>query len=111
MVAKRKRKPGKVKAKVRAIKEKIYCACKVNPLALGLAFGTIGIIYMLLLSLWANYVGGGGEWVRVISDLYWGYNLSLKGTLIGAGWAFTDCLVIGVIIGVLYNWFAKLSKK
>jgi len=95
---------------LKKLKDKIYCECKVRPLALGLTFGILCAFAMIFLTLWAKYTGGGTQWVSLIANVYWGYDMSIKGTLIGSAWAFGDGLFGGVIIGLLYNGISKLVK-
>jgi len=106
-----KKKVGKVRATTKKLKEKLYHHCQIQPLAMGLTLGFIGIFYIVFLSLWVNTVGMGAEWIKLTADIYWGYAATLKGTIIGAAWCFTDCFALGVVIGYLYNWLTRAVRK
>jgi len=106
-----KKKVGKVRKTAKQLKEKLYCNCRIQPLALGLTFGLIGIFYIVCISLMANTVGMGTEWVKLTADIYYGYATTLSGTIIGMAWCFTDCFVLGIVIGYVYNWLVRKLRK
>jgi hypothetical protein len=81
---------------------------KLQPLALGVAFGVLWAAYVFFAGIFAMYDWG----VAVVSALgtfYIGYGPSILGAIIGAIWAFVDGLVAGAIIAWIYNLVAKVT--
>ncbi|QPC42682.1 bacteriophage holin [Kaustia mangrovi] len=79
---------------------------KLQPLALGAAFGILGAIYMFFLGITAMF-GWGTPIVEAIASFYIGYGASLGGAIIGAVWAFVDCFIAGFLTAWLYNRFVR----
>jgi hypothetical protein len=80
----------------------------VNPRALGLAAGTLWGTVVLLLALLSR-TGWGEQWRVLLGDAYIGYDETITGSLIGAGWGFVDGAIAGVALGWLYNRFDDRS--
>lgn len=80
---------------------------RINPIALGLAFGVAWGLSILIVGLAASYSMYGKEFVVAMGTLYVGYEPSVAGALIGALIGFIDAFVGGFIIGWLYNCFAN----
>jgi hypothetical protein len=79
---------------------------KLQPLALGVAFGVLWAFYVFFAGLFAMY-GWGATMVAALGSFYLGYGASFLGALIGALWAFVDGFVGGFIIAWIYNKVAK----
>ena len=79
--------------------------CRVNPCALGLAFGVLWGISILLLGLAATYYAYGHDFVTSMGNLYPGYTPSVSGSFLGAIIGFIDAFVMAFIIAWLYNKF------
>jgi hypothetical protein len=67
----------------------------------GLALGLTKGIGMLALGVLATYFGWGVEVVYLLGTVYSGYEPTLLGSFMGAGWAVAD----GFICGALFAWF------
>lgn len=80
--------------------------CKINPVALGLAFGVLWGVLILLLGLVASYYAYGHDFVITMGNLYPGYTPSVKGSIFGAIIAFIDAFIMGFLIAWLYNKFS-----
>lgn len=79
--------------------------CKLSPTALGLAFGVLWGVSILILGLASTYYAYGHDFVLSMGNLYPGYTPSVKGSLLGALIAFVDAFVMGFLFGWLYNKF------
>ena len=79
---------------------------KCQPLALGVAIGVLWAFYVAGLAIVAMF-GWGTDLVAPLASLYIGFSASIIGAIIGAGWAFFDGLVAGVVIAVIYNAVAR----
>lgn len=75
---------------------------RLQPLALGVAFGVLWALYVGFLGLIAMF-GWGTGMVAALASLYLGYGPSIPGALIGALWAFLDGMVAGIVIAWVYN--------
>ncbi|MDE2001266.1 MAG: bacteriophage holin [Patescibacteria group bacterium] len=81
---------------------------KCQPVALGVAIGSLWALYVFLLVPAALWFGGwGAGLVAPLASLYLGYGLSLGGAVIGALWAFGDGFLAGVVIAWIYNKMAR----
>ncbi|KTD42072.1 bacteriophage holin [Legionella parisiensis] len=80
--------------------------CKLSPLGLGLAFGVLWGISILILGLLAYYYTYGHGFVLAVGSLYPGYEPSIKGSLLGAVIGFIDAFITGFLIAWLYNLFS-----
>ena len=74
--------------------------------ALGLTFGVLwgGAVF---LATWVVLVRGGGEHLRLIRQIYLGYEVSALGSLIGLVWGFVDGFIGGWLVAWLYNKLAS----
>src|SRR3990167_5909931 len=83
-------------------KGKCMCLCAVS---LGLAFGVVSAIFMLLLA-WAGWLWGyGAVFIDQYSVIYYGYAASFVGGIVGAVWG----LIGGFIFGFLSGWLDRKS--
>ena len=80
---------------------------KLDAKALGLAFGIIWGIALIIIGLTAMQFNYGTSFVNALGSLYIGYKATLLGCLIGAAWGFVDAGIFGVILAWLYNKLAK----
>jgi hypothetical protein len=80
----------------------------VNARALGLAAGTLWGIAVVLLAI-VSRTGWGEQWRVLLEDAYIGYDETITGSLIGAGWGFADGAIAGIALGWLYNRFDDRS--
>jgi len=79
---------------------------KLQPLALGVAFGVLWAFYVVCAGIMAMF-GWGAGLVSALASFYIGYGASIVGALIGGVWAFIDGFVAGAIIAWIYNIVAK----
>lgn len=79
--------------------------CKLNAVALGLAFGVLWGIAILFIGLAATYYAYGHDFVISMGNLYPGYAPSIRGSIFGALIAFVDAFIMAFIIAWLYNKF------
>ena len=79
---------------------------KLQPLALGIAFGLIWSFGIFLAGIFAMF-GWGNAAVEVIASFYLGYGASITGAMTGALWAVIDGFCAGYAIAWLYNKAAK----
>ncbi len=75
-----------------------------SPQALGMSFGILGALAMLLLSL-VGKLGYGLEAVRIMAAFHIGYSLSPGGILIGTIEGAVASYVAGYLTAYLYNRF------
>ena len=86
-------------------------ACRLSVFGFGMALGLTWGLSVLALGLMNHYLGLGATIVTGLGEFYIGYEASIIGSLIGAGWGFIDMFIGGVIIAWLYNRFAGCCKK
>ena len=83
---------------------------KLQKTALGVAFGSIWGLYILLGTWWLLIRDAPGEIISKLSTFYIGYSYSWGGAIIGFIWGFVDGFVCGFIVAWIYNLVSK-SKK
>jgi hypothetical protein len=76
---------------------------KLNIKAFAFACGLIWGIGLFLLTWWVIISGGSTGETTLIGRVYWGYNISALGSIIGLIWAFVDGLIGGAVFAWLYN--------
>ena len=79
---------------------------KLQPLALGIAFGLVWAFGVFFAGIFAMF-GWGNAFVATIASFYLGYGASIIGAIIGALWAIVDGFVAGYVIAWVYNKVAK----
>jgi hypothetical protein len=79
---------------------------KCQPLALGVAIGVLGAIYVFLIGITAMFDWGTAI-VDTLASLYIGYGASIIGAIIGAVWGFVDGFIAGLVIAWIYNMVAR----
>ena len=78
---------------------------KLNPMAMGLAFGILWAAGVLIIALLAMSNGYGSEMIESLGTVYLGLEATLTGALIGAVWGFVDAFIGGYLLAWLYNKF------
>lgn len=76
---------------------------KLNVKALGLTFGILWSASVLILGLLSMAFDWGTDFVETLSSLYFGYEPTILGSVIGAAWGFVDGFIFGVLVAWLYN--------
>lgn len=110
-MAKKKKKSKTKKSKAKRIKEKVVVGGRFNPVALGITFAIIGVLYIVVMALWTYIFPDSQQIVTLTALVYRGYSAAPAGILIGMLWVTADCFLAGFIIGHLYNWLASLLGK
>ncbi len=80
--------------------------CNLSPIALGLAFGVLWGLSILLMGLLAHWFSYGEIFVTSMGALYVGYDTTILGSLIGGLIGFIDAFIGGCILAWLYNLFS-----
>ncbi len=80
---------------------------KLRPVALGLALGIIWGATILTITWWLLIIDSPGQTISLLGIFYLGYSFSFFGGLVGLFWGFVDGFIVGMIVAVLYNVFAK----
>jgi len=77
---------------------------KLKPFALGIALGLVWGS-TLFITTWLSYFTGYGKLFleALAQSIYPGYTVSPLGSFIGLIYGFIDCLIIGTLIGWIYN--------
>ena len=78
-------------------------AARLDAVSLGLAFGIMWALGVFILGIMAMTADWGTEIVVLMSAVYFGFDPSFAGSLIGAAWGFVDGGVGGLLIAWLYN--------
>ena len=71
--------------------------------ALGVAFGLVWGLSILLGTWWLLFLGSPGTTIGMLSKLYIGYSYSWGGAVIGFLWGFIDGFVCGFLVAWIYN--------
>ncbi len=79
--------------------------------ALGLTFGLLWGLIILLGTWWLLLRGAPGEVISKLSAYYIGYSYSLIGSIFGFIWGFIDGFIAGVLIAGFYNFFTRIIYK
>jgi len=80
---------------------------KLCPKALGLAFGLLWALVVLVMGLIAHFDPVGVWFVNSVKAVYVGYELTWIGIAIGTAIAFVHLFIKGFILGFFYNRFVK----
>lgn len=76
---------------------------RLSVCALAIAAGTTWGFGVLLLGFLAMQYELGKPFVALLSSIYIGFDATVSGMFIGAGWAFADGLICGLIFALVYN--------
>lgn len=79
--------------------------------ALGMAFGLVWGLAIMLGTWWLLIFGYKGEIISRLSQFYIGYSYSWGGAVIGLIWGFVDGFIAGVLIAWFYDLFCKIFYK
>ncbi len=81
---------------------------RLNPFALGLS---LGIVWgsALFVTTWLSYFAGYGRLLLDVlaGSIYPGYTISPLGSFIGFLYGFLDLLIMGALVGWIYNKIAE----
>jgi hypothetical protein len=81
---------------------------KIKPLALGLSLGIVWGGVLFATTLLSYFTGYGKSFLEVIAgSVYPGYTISPLGSVLAFFYGFVDLGLGGVIVGWLYNTFAR----
>ena len=83
--------------------QSVCVVSKLHSCALGLAFGIVKGLFLMLFAWSAMYWGFGLDLIMQISHVYQGYEASWVGGLIGGGYGLLVGFIAGVLIGFIYN--------
>ena len=82
----------------------------LNKMRAGIALGIICSVYMVLLVAMAAFFGGWGQtMINIIGSLYRGFDVSARGAVIGAMWAFADGFIGGYLFALVYNFLSRFK--
>jgi len=84
---------------------------KLSVCGLGIALGLTWGLAVLILGVLALYWKIGIAWVNVLSSIYVGFDVTLKGIIAGTLWATIDAFILGVVIALIYNLCVKRCGK
>lgn len=74
--------------------------------AFAIALGLTSGLCILALGLLNHYYGLGTTMVSNVGELYKGFDSTLYGSFVGAGWGFLKGFVAGIVIACVYNVIA-----
>jgi hypothetical protein len=80
---------------------------KLNALKFGLAAGLFWGISLFLFTLLAIETGYAEDFLKLLSTVYLGYEISIKGACLGLVWGFADGFIGCWIFASIYNLFLK----
>ena len=88
---------------------------RLNPKNMGISAGIIWGSCLFLVTIICVLTGGsidgyGAKFLKIIVDIYPGYNISIVGSIIGLVYGFIDGFIALVIFGMLYNWLGKRNR-
>jgi len=78
--------------------------------ALGVAFGLVWGLAIMLGTWWLLIFGYKGELISRLGQFYIGYSFSWGGAVIGFIWGFVDGFIGGFLIAWIYNLVNKSIK-
>ena len=84
---------------------------KLCPKALGLSFGVMWGLSVLIMGLLAHHFMYGVHVVEAVGALYIGYGPSLLGSFIGGIIGFANAFISGFLLAWLYNCFSGCPSK
>lgn len=82
------------------------CA-RISSCAMGVAFGTVSALFVLVIGVLAHFMQYGAAWVGMVSSVYLGFAATPLGILIGVAWAFGQGYVFGFVLVYVYNAVVK----
>lgn len=82
---------------------------RLSAIRLGLSFGVLWGVSLFIMGLLAYSYAYGNHFVLAMGSLYFGYEPSIKGSIIGGLIGFVDAFFTGFLIAWLYNLFGCCS--
>ena len=76
-------------------------AKNLDPVRFGLALGAVWFLCVLFIGVLSAYFDYGTDFVFLLGTVYKGFEPTILGSFVGAGWAIAD----GFICGWLFAWF------
>lgn len=88
--------------------KKSCCAgsSKLSVCNLGLALGIVWGLNMFICSFLTMLFGIGSPFIDIFSSIYWGFDSTVMGSLLGFFWGFAGGFITGALIAFFYNWCA-----
>jgi len=84
---------------------------KINVRSFSLSCGLFWGIGLFLITWWVILLEGASGTVTLIGRIYFGYNISPMGSIIGLVWAFVDGIIGGAVFAWLYNLLNEKFKS
>ena len=78
--------------------------------ALGIAFGLVWGLAVMLGTWWLLYMGSPGGTIAKLGAIYIGYTYSFVGGIVGFIWGFVDGFICGFLVACIYNMVDKSFK-
>lgn len=81
----------------------------INGIVLGIVTGTV----IFIATIWLVIKGGPeiGPNLSLLSQFFWGYEVTVVGSFIGFGYGFLFGFFIGYFVSRIYNWLLDLKEK
>lgn len=77
---------------------------KLKPIALGISLGTVWGSALFITTWLSYFTGYGKSFLEVIAvSIYPGYTISPLGSFLGLFYGFIDFMIVGTLIGWIYN--------
>lgn len=85
---------------------------RLNELIMGLVTGLIGGVILFVATAWLVLLGGPvvGPHLGLLNQFFFGYEVTLAGSVIGFGYGFASGFTIGYLVAWLYNRIAELRQ-
>lgn len=83
---------------------------RLSALSMALAFGVITGLWMMLFALYVYSTGHGTPIIAPWIDMYPGYEATVKGSFIGAGYGFVEGFIFGLLLAWVYNFFLMCCR-
>lgn len=80
--------------------------CRLSPVALGLALGSLGVLAVLIFAI-ATFIGVDSGFVHMLHKMHEGMEQTVAGFFLAALISFLGGFVRGFFIGWFYNLFTK----
>lgn len=75
---------------------------KLKPLPLGVSLGLVWGLIVFIATIMVM-IEGGGNTLNLLSNFYFGYQVSWLGSIIGLIYGFVDGFIVGAVIALIYN--------
>ena len=76
---------------------------KLDVIETGKIFGAVWGSFVFLLGFSVYLRNRDSRFIKVLSKVYFGFNGTLPGSLIGGGWGFLDGFLTGIVLAWIYN--------